>query len=116
MGQLKGYSDYQYENYIKNNNQIVKLFNELKSINDIIIDVSFNNYKECKHFCLLIDLKLNFDYSIKDDYERVYNYSLKEKQLMKNILNIIKNNNFKLADPLEKQGDGIYYLVVIKSK
>ena len=39
---------------------------------------------------------------------------LKEKELIKKILNIIKNNNFELQDPLEKN-DNYIYLVLKKN-
>lgn len=104
----------EYNNYIKNDNQIIKLLNELKNIDNILIDTDFHSYKELKNINLLIELKIQFDYSIKDNYERVYNYTLKEKELIKNILNIIKNNNFELQDPLEKN-DNYIYLVLKKN-
>lgn len=111
MENIKGCSDYEYNNYIKNDNQIIKLFNELKNIDNILIDTDFKSYKELKHIILLIELKLKFDNSIKDNYERVYKYCLKEKELIKNILNIIKNNNFHLEDPLEKNDNYIYLVL-----
>ena len=113
MENIKGYSNYEYNNYIKNDNQIIKLLDELKNVNNILIDADFHSYEELKQISLLIELKLKFDYSIKDVYERVYNYCLKGKELIKNILNIIKNNNFNLEDPLEKNDNYIY--LVIKS-
>lgn len=114
MENIKGFNDYEYNNYIKNDNQIIKLFNELKNVNNILIDVDLHSYQELKNINLLIELKIQFDYSIKDNYERVYNYILKEKELIKNILNIIKNNNFELQDPLEKN-DNYIYLVLKKN-
>lgn len=114
MENIKGYNDYEYNNYIKNDNQIIKLLNELKNVNNILIDVDFHSYKELKNINLLIELKLKFDYSIKDVYERVNKYCLQEKELIKNILNIIKNNNFNLEDPLEKN-DNYIYLVLKKN-
>lgn len=114
MGNIKGISNYEYNNFIKNDNQIIKLLNELKNVNNILIDVDLHSYQELKNINLLIELKLKFDYSIKDNYERVYNYTLKEKELIKNILNIIKNNNFELQDPLEKN-DNYIYLVLKKN-
>lgn len=104
----------EYNNYIKNDNQIIKLLNELKNVNNILVDVDFLSYKELKNINLLIELNLEFDNSIKDDYKRVYNYCLREKQLIKKILNIIKNNNFELQDPLEKN-DNCIYLVLKKN-
>ena len=104
----------EYNNFIKNDNQIIKLLNELKNIDNILIDVDFHSYKELKHINLLIELNLKFDYSIKDVYKRVYNYCLQEKEIIKNILNIIKNNNFELQDPLEKN-DNCIYLVLKKN-
>ena len=98
----------------KNDNQIIKLLNELKSIDNILLNIDLKSYKELKNINLLIELKLKFDYSIKDDYKRVYNYCLQEKELIKNILNIIKNNNFNLEDPLEKN-DNYIYLVLKKN-
>lgn len=114
MENIKGFNDYEYNNYIKNDNQIIKLLNELKNVNNILVDTDFHSYKELKNINLLIELKIKFDYSIKDNYERVYNYTLKEKELIKNILNIIKNNNFNLEDPLEKN-DNYIYLVLKKN-
>lgn len=114
MENIKGCSNYYYNKYIKNDNQIIKLLNELKDVNNILIDTDFHSYKELKNINLLIELNLKFDYSIKDVYKRVYNYCLQEKQLIKNILNIIKNNNFKLQDPLEKN-DNYIYLVLEKN-
>ena len=114
MKNIKGCSDYEYNNFIKNDNQIIKLLNELKDVNNILIDTDFRSYKELKQIILLIELKLEFNYSIKDVYKRVYNYCLQEKQLIKNILNIIKNNNFELQDPLEKN-DNYIYLVLKKN-
>ena len=114
MKNIKGCSDYEYNNYIKNDDQIIKLLNELKNVNNILIDVDFNSYKELKNINLLIELNLKFDYSIKDVYKRVYNYCLQEKELIKNIINIIKNNNFELQDPLEKN-DNYIYLVLKKN-
>lgn len=114
MGNIKSCSDYEYNNYIKNDNQIIKLLNELKNVNNILIDTDFHSYKELKNINLLIELNLEFNYSIKDVYERVYNYCLQEKELIKNILNIIKNNNFHLEDPLEKN-DNYIYLVLKKN-
>ena len=104
----------EYNNYIKNDNQIIKLLNELKNVNNILIDADFHSYKELKNINLLIELKLKFDYSIEDVYKRVYNYCLQEKELIKNILNITKNNNFHLEDPLEKN-DNYIYLVLKKN-
>lgn len=112
MENIKGCSDYEYNNYIKNDNQIINLLNELKNVNNILIDTDFHSYQELKNISLLIELKVEFDYSIKDVYKRVYNYTLKEKELIKNILNIIKNNNFHLEDPLEK--NDIYIYLVLK--
>lgn len=114
MENIKGCSDYEYNKYIKNDNQIIKLLNELKNVNNILIDADFHSYEELKHINLLIELKIKFDYSIKDVYKRVYKYCLKEKELIKNILNIIKNNNFNLEDPLEKN-DNYIYLVLKKN-
>ena len=114
MGEIKGCSDYYYNKYIKNDNQIIKLLNELKNIDNILIDADFHSYKELKNINLLIELNLKFDYSIKDNFERVYKYCLQEKELIKNILNIIKNNNFELQDPLEKN-DNYIYLVLKKN-
>lgn len=114
MENIKGCSNYYYNKYIKNDNQIIKLLNELKNVNNILIDADFHSYEELKQIDLLIELKVEFDYSIKDVYKRVYNYSLKEKELIKNILNIIKNNNFELQDPLEKN-DNYIYLVIKKN-
>lgn len=114
MENIKGFNDYEYNNYIKNDNQIIKLLNELKKVNNILIDTDFHSYKELKNINLLIELKIQFDYSIKDVYKRVNKYCLKEKELIKNILNIIKNNNFKLQDPLEKN-DNYIYLVLEKN-
>ena len=114
MENIKGFNDYEYNNYIKNDNQIIKLLNELKNVNNILIDVDLHSYEELKNINLLIELKIQFDYSIKDVYKRVYNYTLKEKELIKNILNIIKNNNFELQDPLEKN-DNYIYLVLKKN-
>lgn len=113
MKNIKSCSDYEYNNYIKNDNQIIKLLNELKNVNNILIDADFHSYEELKHINLLIELKLKFDYSIKDVYKRVNKYCLQEKELIKNILNIIKNNNFELQDLLEKNDNYIY--LVIKS-
>ena len=103
MDNIKYCSDYECNNYIKNDNQINNLLNELKNIDNILLNIDLKSYKELKNINLLIELKLKFDYSIKDDYKRIYNYCLKEKELIKNILNIIKNNNFNLEDPLEKK-------------
>ena len=114
MKNIKGCSDYYYNKYIKNDNQIIKLLNELKNVNNILIDVDFHSYKELKNINLLIELNLKFDYSIKDVYKRVYKYCLQEKEIIKNILNIIKNNNFELQDPLEKN-DNYIYLVLKKN-
>ena len=114
MKNIKGCSNYEYNKYIKNDNQIIKLLNELKNVNNILIDADFHSYKELKNINLLIELKLKFDYSIKDNFERVNKYCLQEKELIKNILNIIKNNNFKLQDPLEKN-DNYIYLVLKKN-
>ena len=114
MKNIKGCSDYEYNNFIKNDNQIIKLLNELKNVNNILIDVDFHSYKELKNINLLIELNLKFDYSIKDNYKRVYRYCLQEKELIKNIINIIKNNNFELQDPLEKN-DNYIYLVLKKN-
>lgn len=114
MKNIKGCSNYEYNNYIKNDNQIIKLLNELKNVNNILIDTDFHSYKELKHINLLIELKLKCDYSIKDNFKRVYDYYLQEKGLIKNILNIIKNNNFHLEDPLEKN-DNYIYLVLKKN-
>ena len=114
MKKIKGCSDYEYNNYIKNDDQIIKLLNELKNVNNILIDVDFHSYKELKNINLLIELNLKFDYSIKDVYKRVYKYCLQEKELIKNIINIIKNNNFELQDPLEKN-DNYIYLVLKKN-
>ena len=114
MKNIKGCSDYEYNNFIKNDNQIIKLLNELKNVNNILIDADFHSYKELKNINLLIELNLKFDYSIKDDYKRVYKYCLQEKEIIKNILNIIKNNNFELQDPLEKN-DNYIYLVLEKN-
>ena len=114
MKNIKGCSNYEYNKYIKNDNQIIKLLNELKNVNNILIDADFHSYKELKNINLLIELKFNFDYSIKDNFERVNKYCLQEKELIKNILNIIKNNNFKLQDPLEKN-DNYIYLVLKKN-
>ena len=104
----------EYNNYIKNDDQIIKLLNELKNIDNILIDADFISYKELKNINLLIELNLKFDYSIKDVYKRVYKYCLQEKEIIKNILNIIKNNNFELQDPLEKN-DNYIYLVLKKN-
>ena len=104
----------EYNNFIKNDDQIIKLLNELKNVNNILIDADFHSYKELKNINLLIELNLKFDYSIKDDYKRVYKYCLQEKEIIKNILNIIKNNNFELQDPLEKN-DNYIYLVLEKN-
>ena len=114
MEKIKGCSDYEYNNFIKNDSQIIKLLNELKNVNNILIDVDLHSYKELKNINLLIELNLKFDYSIKDDYKRVYKYCLQEKELIKNIINIIKNNNFELQDPLEKN-DNYIYLVLKKN-
>lgn len=114
MENIKGFNDYEYNNYIKNDNQIIKLLNELKNVNNILVDVDLHSYQELKNINLLIELKIQFDYSIKDNYERVYNYTLKEKELIKNILNIIKNNNFEIMDPIEKN-DNYIYLVLKKN-
>ena len=114
MKKIKGCSDYEYNNFIKNDNQIIKLLNELKNIDNILIDADFHSYKELKNINLLIELNLKFDYSIKDVYKRVYKYCLQEKELIKNILNIIKNNNFELQDPIEKN-DNYIYLVLKKN-
>ena len=114
MEKIKGCSDYEYNNFIKNDSQIIKLLNELKNVNNILIDVDLHSYKELKNINLLIELNLKFDYSIKDDYKRVYKYCLQEKELIKNIINIIKNNNFELQDPLEKN-DNYIYLVLEKN-
>ena len=114
MKNIKGCSDYEYNNFIKNDNQIIKLLNELKNVNNILIDVDLHSYKELKNINLLIELNLKFDYSIKDVYKRVYKYCLQEKEIIKNILNIIKNNNFELQDPLEKN-DNYIYLVLKKN-
>ena len=103
MDNIKYCSDYECNNYIKNDNQINNLLNELKNIDNILLNIDLKSYKELKNINLLIELKLKFDYSIKDDYKRIYNYCLQEKELIKNILNIIKNNNFNLEDPLEKK-------------
>ena len=113
MKNIKGCSDYEYNKYIKNDNQIIKLLDELKNVNNILIDVDFHSYEELKHINLLIKINLKFDYSITDVYKRVYKYCLQEKESIKNILNIIKNNNFHLEDPLEKNDNYIY--LVIKS-
>lgn len=114
MENIKGFNDYEYNNYIKNDNQIINLLNELKKVNNILIDVDLHSYQELKNINLLIELKIQFDYSIKDNYERVYKYCLQEKEIIKNILNIIKNNNFHLEDPLEKN-DNYIYLVLKKN-
>ena len=114
MKNIKICGNYEYNKYIKNDNQIIKLLNELKNVNNILIDTDFHSYQELKHINLLIELKLEFDYSITDVYKRVYKYCLQEKELIKNILNIIKNNNFKLQDPLEKN-DNYIYLVLKKN-
>ena len=114
MKNIKGCNDYEYNNFIKNDNQIIKLLNELKNIDNILIDTDFLSYKELKNINLLIELNLKFDYSIKDNYKRVYKYCLQEKEIIKNILNIIKNNNFELQDPLEKN-DNYIYLVLKKN-
>ena len=114
MKNVKGCSDYEYNNFIKNDNQIIKLLNELKNVNNILIDVDFHSYEELKNINLLIELNLKFDDSIKDNFKRVYNYCLQEKEIIKNILNIIKNNNFELQDPLEKN-DNYIYLVLKKN-
>lgn len=114
MENIKGCSDYEYNNYIKNDNQIIKLLNELKNVNNILIDVDFHSYKELKNINLLIELNLKFDYSIKDNFKRVNKYCLQEKEIIKNIINIIKNNNFELQDPLEKN-DNYIYLVLKKN-
>ena len=113
MENIKGCSNYYYNNYIKNDNKIIKLLDELKNVNNILIDTDFHSYKELKNINLLIEFKLEFDYSIKDVYKRVYKYCLQEKELIKNILNIIKNNNFNLEDPIEKNDNYIY--LVLKS-
>ena len=104
----------EYNNFIKNDNQIIKLLNELKNVNNILIDVDLHSYKELKNINLLIELNLKFDYSIKDVYKRVYKYCLQEKEIIKNILNIIKNNNFEIQEPLEKNDNYIY--LVLKKK
>ena len=52
----------EYNNFIKNDNQIIKLLNELKSIDNILIDTDFHSYQELKNINLLIELKLKFDY------------------------------------------------------
>ena len=114
MANIKGYNNYEYNKYIKNDNQIIKLLNELKNVNNILIDTDFHSYEELKNINLLIELNVKFDYSIKDVYKRVYNYCLQQKELIKNILNIIKNNNFELQDPLEKN-DNYIYLVLKKN-
>ena len=114
MGNIKGFNDYEYNNFIKNDNQIIKLLNELKNVNNILIDVDLHSYKELKNINLLIELNLKFDDSIKDNYKRVYKYCLQEKEIIKNILNIIKNNDFELQDPLEKN-DNYIYLVLEKN-
>ena len=114
MKNIKGYNNYEYNNYIKNDNQIIKLLNELKNVNNILIDVDFHSYQELKNINLLIEFKLKFDYSIKDNFERVHKYCLQEKELIKNIVNIIKNNNFNLEDPIEKN-DNYIYLVLKKN-
>ena len=114
MGKIKGCSDYEYNNFIKNDNQIIKLLNELKNIDNILIDADFHSYKELKNINLLIELNLKFDYSIKDVYKRVYKYCLQEKELIKNILNIIKNNNFELQEQ-KKKNDNYIYLVLKKN-
>ena len=114
MENIKGFNDYEYNNYIKNDNQIIKLLNELKNVNNILVDTDFHSYKELKNINLLIELNLKFDYSIKDVYKRVNKYCLQEKELIKNILNIIKNNNFEIMDPLEKN-DNYIYLVLKKN-
>ena len=88
MDNIKYCSDYECNNYIKNDNQIIKLLNELKSIDNILIDTDFHSYQELKNINLLIELKLKFDYSIKDDYKRIYNYCLKEKEIIKSSTNI----------------------------
>lgn len=114
MENIKDCSNYEYNNYIKNDNQIIKLLNELKNVNNILIDVDFHSYKELKNINLLIELNLKFDYSIKDNFKRVNKYCLQEKEIIKNIINIIKNNNFELQDPLEKN-DNYIYLVLKKN-
>lgn len=114
MKNIKICGNYEYNKYIKNDSQIIKLLNELKNIDNILIDADFHSYQELKHINLLIELKIEFDYSIKDVYKRVYKYCLQEKELIKNILNIIKNNNFNLEDPLEKN-DNYIYLVIKKN-
>lgn len=114
MTNIKGFNDYEYNNYIKNDNQIIKLLNELKNVNNILIDTDFHSYKELKNINLLIELNLKFDYSIEDNFKRVNKYCLQQKELIKNILNIIKNNNFELQDPLEKN-DNYIYLVLKKN-
>ena len=114
MENIKGFNDYEYNNFIKNDNQIIKLLNELKNVNNILIDADFHSFKELKNINLLIELKIEFDYSIKDNIKMVNKYCLQEKELIKNILNIIKNNNFHLEDPLEKN-DNYIYLVLKKN-
>lgn len=114
MKNIKICGNYEYNKYIKNDSKIIKLLNELKNIDNILIDADFHSYQELKHINLLIELKIEFDYSIKDVYKRVYKYCLQQKELIKNILNIIKNNNFNLEDPLEKN-DNYIYLVLKKN-
>ena len=114
MENIKGFNNYEYNNFIKNDNQIIKLLNDLKNVNNILIDADFHSYKELKNINLLIELKIDFDNAIKDNFERVNKYCLQEKELIKNILNIIKNNNFNLEDPLEKN-DNYIYLVLRKN-
>ena len=114
MENIKGFNNYEYNNFIKNDNQIIKLLNDLKNVNNILIDADFHSYKEIKNINLLIELKIDFDNAIKDNFERVNKYCLQEKELIKNILNIIKNNNFNLEDPLEKN-DNYIYLVLRKN-
>ena len=114
MENIKGCSDYEYNNFIKNDNQIIKLLNELKNIDNILLNIDLLSYKELKNINLLIELNLKFDYSIKDVYKRVYKYCLQEKEIIKNILNIIKNNDFELQDPIEKN-DNYIYLVLKKN-
>ena len=104
----------EYNNFIKNDNQIIKLLNELKNIDNILIDIDFHSYKELKNINLLIELNLKFDYSIKDNFKRVYKYCLQEKEIIKNIINIIKNNNFKLQKK-NKKNDNYIYLVLKKN-
>ena len=45
MDNIKYCSDYECNNYIKNDNQIIKLLNELKSIDNILIYKYFHIYK-----------------------------------------------------------------------